>query len=54
MINMTVSHLQFIDDEFLSKTDRAYLTDLVSDWLNENNHEADSFEFSVRVQWEKE
>jgi len=50
---MTILQDETIHDEFLSKTDRQYLAELVGDWLAENNHTPESFEFSVRVQWQE-
>ena len=52
---MKVLHEEGIHDEFLSKSDREYLTELVGDWLAErtDGDSPESFEFQITVNWEE-
>jgi hypothetical protein len=49
-----ITHTENISDEFLSVTDRDYLAELVTDWLAENEHTPDEFEFQIKVRWTEE
>ncbi len=40
-----------ISPEFLSTSDKAFLSDLVLDWLRENGNDTESFSFSIEVTW---
>lgn len=48
-----VKRKEIIWDEFYSNNDRQFLAELVGDWLSENGHEPESFEFSITVEWEE-
>jgi len=41
-----------IDPDWLGDRDVDYLSDLVQQWLAENNHNVESFSFSIEVNWE--
>jgi hypothetical protein len=42
-----------IDADWLSKRDVEFLSDLVQEWLQENNNDTESFSFSIEVTWEE-
>ena len=41
-----------IDHDWLGSRDVDYLSDLVQQWLVENNHDIESYSFSIIVDWE--
>lgn len=43
-----------IPSDFLSKTDKAFLSELVMDWLQEKGTAPESFSFSIEVSWTQE
>ena len=55
---MNYLHKEIISTEFLSNRDKNYISELVIDWLEENNAnfslEGSNFAFSILVEWETE
>ena len=55
---MNSLHKEIISTEFLSNRDKNYISELVIDWLEENNAnfslESSSYAFSILVEWRTE
>jgi len=53
-----ILHKEIISTEFLSNRDKDYISELVDDWLTENNATLEgstpAFAFSILVEWESE
>ena len=41
-----------IDPDWLGKSDVEFISELVQEWMQENNPDAESFSFEIRVNWE--
>lgn len=50
---VTIQTEQTIDPEFLSRSDRQFMQELVIDWLNENDITPVLFSYRITVEWEE-
>ena len=41
-----------IDHDWLGNSDVEFLSELVQEWMQENNPDVESFSFEIRVNWE--
>ena len=42
-----------IDIDWLSNSDKEFLSELVLEWLQDNNNDPESFSFSIEVIWKE-
>lgn len=48
---MAIKQRETVPDEFMTDKDHQYLTEIVADWLLENEYDPISFTYKIEVEW---